>query len=99
MAPETVLEDDYSTKSDVWAFACFVYEVFSLGDLPHKTMADDEVLKAMKMVNLLNLEAPVGCPPEMWELVGRCMREGTKERPSFSEICIAISEMTVDSDV
>lgn len=44
MSPEAVLEGDFSTKSDVWAFGVFMWEVFTHGEMPHGGQADDEVL-------------------------------------------------------
>lgn len=98
MAPESVLEDEFSTKSDVWSYGVFCWEVFSLGDMPHKRRADEEVLKALKSPDF-KLEPLINCPEEMIKLIDKCMQEGAKERPSFSEICVMIGEMTVDSDV
>ena len=42
---EAVFEDDYSTKTDVWAFAVLVWEVFSFGELPYAPLDDDKVLE------------------------------------------------------
>lgn len=42
---ESVFEDEYSTKSDVWAFGVLMWEVFSLGEMPHSKLSDDEVLE------------------------------------------------------
>ncbi|XP_029448671.1 inactive tyrosine-protein kinase 7 isoform X2 [Rhinatrema bivittatum] len=44
MPPEAVLEDEFSTKSDVWSFGVLMWEVFTQGELPHSKLADDEVL-------------------------------------------------------
>lgn len=44
MSPEAVLEGDFSTKSDVWAFGVLMWEVFTHGEMPHGGQADDEVL-------------------------------------------------------
>lgn len=44
MSPEAILEGDFSTKSDVWAFGVLMWEVFTHGDMPHGGQADDEVL-------------------------------------------------------
>lgn len=42
---ESVFEDDFSTKSDVWAFGVLMWEVFSHGELPHAKLSDDETLE------------------------------------------------------
>lgn len=42
---ESVFEDDFSTKSDVWAFGVLMWEVFSHGELPHAKLSDDEALE------------------------------------------------------
>lgn len=42
---ESVFEDDFSTKSDVWAFGVLMWEVFSYGELPHSKLSDDEMLE------------------------------------------------------
>lgn len=44
MPPEAILEGDFSTKSDVWAFGVLMWEVFTHGEMPHGGQADDEVL-------------------------------------------------------
>lgn len=42
---ESVFEDDFSTKSDVWAFGVLMWEVFSHGELPYTKLSDDEALE------------------------------------------------------
>lgn len=42
---ESVFEDDFSTKSDVWVFGVLVWEVFNHGELPYTKLSDDEVLE------------------------------------------------------
>lgn len=44
MPPEAVLEDEFSTKSDVWSFGVLMWEVFTHGEMPYSPQADDEVL-------------------------------------------------------
>lgn len=44
MPPEAVLEDEFSTKSDVWSFGVLMWEVFTHGEMPYTPLADDEVL-------------------------------------------------------
>lgn len=42
---ESVFENDFSTKSDVWAFGVLMWEVFSLGELPYPSLNDDNVME------------------------------------------------------
>lgn len=43
-APECLLEQRYSTASDVWAFGVLMYEVLTYGCLPYRNVGkDDEV--------------------------------------------------------
>lgn len=49
MSPEAILEGDFSTKSDVWAFGVLMWEVFTHGEMPHGGQADDEVLAGRQL--------------------------------------------------
>lgn len=42
---ESVFDDEFSTKSDVWAFGVLMWEVFSHGELPYTSLSHEEVLE------------------------------------------------------
>ncbi|XP_067092530.1 inactive tyrosine-protein kinase 7 [Osmerus mordax] len=94
---ESVVEDDFSTKSDVWAFGVLMWEVFSLGELPYTKLSDDEVLEALQ-AGRLKLTAPECCPSRVYQLMLRCW-SSLKERPCFSEIVSALGDLPSDSKV
>uniref|UniRef100_A0A1A7WXT3 Inactive tyrosine-protein kinase 7 n=1 Tax=Iconisemion striatum TaxID=60296 RepID=A0A1A7WXT3_9TELE len=95
---ESVFEDDFSTKSDVWAFGVLMWEVFSHGEMPYGKLGDDEVLEGLKM-GKLKLPVPDGCPSKLYKLMVRCWAPSLKERPSFSDIVHALGELPSDSKV
>lgn len=95
---ESVFEDDFSTKSDVWAFGVLMWEVFSHGELPHAKLSDDETLEALK-TGKLKLPAPDGCPSRIYKLMTRCWALSLKERPSFTDIVHALGELHSESKV
>uniref|UniRef100_A0A8D0CNE9 Inactive tyrosine-protein kinase 7 n=1 Tax=Scleropages formosus TaxID=113540 RepID=A0A8D0CNE9_SCLFO len=95
---ESVFEEDFSTKTDVWSFGVLMWEVFSKGDLPYAKFSDDEVLEGLK-AGKLKLAAPEGCPSKVYKLMWRCWAPSPKERPSFSEIVNALGEVPFDSKV
>ncbi|KFO36177.1 Inactive tyrosine-protein kinase 7 [Fukomys damarensis] len=95
MSPEAVLEGDFSTKSDVWAFGVLMWEVFTHGELPHSGQADDEVLADLQ-VGKARLPQPEGCPSKLYQLMQRCWAPSPKDRPSFSEIASALGDSPAD---
>lgn len=52
MPHEAVYEDEFSTKSDVYAFGVLVWEVFSKGDLPFPKLNDNSILNKLKEKSL-----------------------------------------------
>ena len=43
MALESLVEDKYSTKSDVWSFAVLVWELFMYGQDPYQDLNLDDL--------------------------------------------------------
>ena len=42
-APESILSNTFTTKSDVWSFGIFMYEVITYGKTPYPAMTNVEV--------------------------------------------------------
>lgn len=84
MAPEAVLDEIFSTSSDIWSFGVFIWEVFAFAGLPFEDKTDEEVLEDMRYkVNRLPL--PNGCPAAIYSIIENCMAENPKSRLAFSE--------------
>ncbi|OWF48337.1 inactive tyrosine-protein kinase 7-like [Mizuhopecten yessoensis] len=93
LPPEAALDNDYSTKSDVWSFGVFVWEVFHLADLPYLSMSNEEVLKRLRVRDLqLDISSDL-CPMEITDLIHKCVNESPRDRPQFSELCIYIGDI------
>ncbi|XP_062851477.1 inactive tyrosine-protein kinase 7 [Trichomycterus rosablanca] len=98
MPAEFVFDDDFSTKSDVWAFGVLMWEVFSHGELPYSTLSHEEVLEGLQ-AGTLKLSAPESWPSEVYKLMSHCWAPSPKERPSFSELVLALEDIPLDSNV
>ncbi|KAM9316194.1 inactive tyrosine-protein kinase 7 [Gastrophryne carolinensis] len=98
MPPEAVQDGDFSTKSDVWSYGVLMWEVFSLGEMPHNSMADDDVLAGLQGGSL-KLSAPDNCSSRFYKLMQRCWASSPKNRPSFSDIVNTLGEAHADSKV
>ena len=49
-AIETLKDDHFSTKSDVWMFALFMFEVYTHGCWPYSELVNKETVDIMHMV-------------------------------------------------
>lgn len=82
---EAVYEDDYSTKSDVFSFACLIWEIFHQGELPFHKLNDESVFTQLKAKTLL-WKAHKSTPLAIQELQVSCWSYDPRERPNFEEI-------------
>ncbi|XP_021932261.1 inactive tyrosine-protein kinase 7-like isoform X2 [Zootermopsis nevadensis] len=98
MPYEAVYEDDYSTKSDVYSFACLVWEMFYQGELPFSKMSDDAVLAALKK-HELQWKPHKAAPQSLQSLLVSCWSDSPRDRPTFSQLSITIGEISIDSAI
>lgn len=72
MAPECIDDDDYSTKSDVYAFGVFVWELFTRSiNLPLSELSDNEFLVALQNHSLERNIAP-DTPSDLQKIMVSC---------------------------
>uniref|UniRef100_UPI00358E3001 tyrosine-protein kinase SYK-like n=1 Tax=Myxine glutinosa TaxID=7769 RepID=UPI00358E3001 len=83
-ALESVLQQKFSSKGDVWSFGITVWETLSYGDKPYKGMRAPEVVKFLQSGQ--RLEKPTGCPETIYQLMLRCWEIDMNKRPTFKEI-------------
>ncbi len=63
MAPESIFDAFFTSKSDVWSFGILVGEIFNFGVQPYFGMSIDEIIIALKSKRMPQL--PNKCPNEM----------------------------------
>ncbi len=78
-AVETLTEQKYSTRSDVWSAGVLFYELLSSGGMPYKGMSNHYVVQ--HVVRGGKLDCPRGCPPHVFDVINKCWAENPKERP------------------
>ncbi|KAJ9574834.1 hypothetical protein L9F63_007994, partial [Diploptera punctata] len=89
MPYEAVYEDDFSTKSDIYSFACLVWEMFYQGELPFSKMSDDAVLAALKK-HELQWKPHKAAPQSLQNLLVSCWSDSPRDRPTFSQLTVTI---------
>ncbi|XP_021367152.1 fibroblast growth factor receptor 3-like isoform X2 [Mizuhopecten yessoensis] len=84
MAPESLSDQCFTRKSDVWSFGVLFWEIVTLGATPYPGMTAREVIKTVLIGKWL--QRPLHCKQELYSMMTRCWDMEPKERPSFSEI-------------
>lgn len=97
MAPEAVLEAEFSTKSDVWSFGAFVWEVFTHAEQPYANRSDEDLLKEIMAGGTPRLDFSPNCPTEVRNVIQKCTTLNPRDRPDFSELVVTIGSMVADS--
>jgi len=85
MAPESLKNQVYSKKSDVWMFGILVYEIVSRQE-PHINI-DPKNVAILIRDNYLRPESPRDCPEKLKQLMEMCWNKQPEQRPSFEMIC------------
>ncbi|KRX23543.1 Protein roller-3 [Trichinella nelsoni] len=94
MAPESMIDGVFTTKTDVWSsnsktmlfrsFAVLLWEVMTLGKQPYSGRSNWDVLNYVRIGG--RLEKPPSCPIEMFEIMLACWAFEAKDRPAFSAL-------------
>jgi hypothetical protein len=88
MPPESILRRRWSEKSDVWAFAVTVWEMFTHGLVPYTFISSDSEV-GQRVVAGHRLERPMTpteCPPEVFGVMLKCWEQEAHARPTFAEV-------------
>ena len=81
MAPESLYDNQYTTKSDVWSFGVLMWEIVTLGSTPYPGMPASEVMKRVR--DGYRLEKPEHAKREIYNMMYYCWDSDPEERPDF----------------
>jgi len=94
MAPESLLERKYSSKSDVWSYGVTLWEVLTRNE-PYPDL--DSVQAASQVMHRgLHLTPPENCPPKLAQLMLQCFERDPLRRPDFSRTLLILTEVEED---
>ncbi|XP_038824647.1 protein-tyrosine kinase 2-beta-like [Salvelinus namaycush] len=91
MAPESINFRRFTTASDVWMFAVCIWEILSQGQQPFFWLENRDVINQLEQG--IRLPKPDNCPPALYSLMTRCWSYDPRDRPSFTELVVKISDV------
>ncbi|KAK9686223.1 Protein tyrosine and serine/threonine kinase, partial [Popillia japonica] len=89
MAPESLYDNIFSIKSDVWSFGVLMWEVVTLGSTPYPGLSAAEVMRKVRDGH--RLDKPEHCRRELYNIMYYCWDKDPKQRPTFTE-CVQLLE-------
>uniref|UniRef100_G3TFJ0 Vascular endothelial growth factor receptor 1 n=1 Tax=Loxodonta africana TaxID=9785 RepID=G3TFJ0_LOXAF len=92
MAPESIFDKIYSTKSDVWSYGVLLWEIFSLGGSPYPGVQMDEDF-CSRLKEGMRMRTPEYATPEIYQLMLDCWHKDPKERPRFAELVEKLGDL------
>ncbi|XP_065841491.1 tyrosine-protein kinase receptor UFO-like [Oscarella lobularis] len=95
LAPESLSENKFTHKSDVWAYGVTLWEIFSVGLTPYPGVHNSEMFDLLRDGH--RMSKPTICPKYIYDVMMLCWNELPDERPSFLDLESQISDAAEDS--
>lgn len=84
MAPESLADHVYTSKSDVWSFGVLLWELVTLGASPYPGVDVHNLYNLLKAG--YRMEKPSNCSQQLYKLMISCWHQEPSMRPSFKEL-------------
>ncbi|XP_052872793.1 tyrosine kinase receptor Cad96Ca [Anopheles cruzii] len=84
MATESLYDNIFTVKSDIWSFGILMWEIVTLGSTPYPGIAAADVMR--KVRDGYRLEKPEHCRRELYNIMFYCWAHDAGERPGFPEV-------------
>ncbi|XP_063824357.1 tyrosine kinase receptor Cad96Ca isoform X2 [Ostrinia nubilalis] len=91
MAPESLYDDIFSVKSDIWSFGVLLWEIVTLGSTPYPGMSAGDVMR--KVHSGYRLEKPEHCRRELYNIMYYCWEAKPTDRPDFPEVVAMLERL------
>ncbi|XP_062614200.1 hepatocyte growth factor receptor-like, partial [Saccostrea cucullata] len=96
MAPESLEQGRYSSKSDVWSFGVVLWELMTRGSQPYPEVDNWDMSIYLKSGR--RLLRPEYCPMMLYRVMLKCWLENPANRPSFQDLADDIMRLIEAKD-
>jgi c-src tyrosine kinase len=90
-APEALRDSKFTNKSDMWSFGILLWEIYSFGRVPYPRIPLADVV--MHVERGYRMEAPDGCPKEIYDIMRQAWELEPSDRPTFKEVLVTLENI------
>ena len=94
-APEVILFNKFTIRSDVWSFGILIVELITHGRVPYPGMTNSEVMT--KVEAGYRMPPPPRCPDPLYQIMVDCWKQDPEERPTFEYLKIKLEDYFVSA--
>lgn len=94
MAPESLKDGIYTSRSDVWSYGVVLWEVATLAEQPYRGLTNEQVLRWV--IGGQVLYTPVFCPHHLKTIMELCWNRSPNQRPTFRQVVSQLEQYTDD---
>ncbi|XP_072368801.1 platelet-derived growth factor receptor beta-like isoform X1 [Scyliorhinus torazame] len=95
MAPESIFNNLYTTRSDVWSYAVLLWEIFTLGGTPYPELpVNDQFYNAIR--HGYRMPKPHYASDEIYQIMQKCWNDEFEKRPSFSNLVQSMGNLLTE---
>ncbi|XP_050396679.2 fibroblast growth factor receptor 1, partial [Patella vulgata] len=84
MPLETIFDQVFTVKSDVWSFGIVLWEIVTLGGCPYPGIPNENLFKLLK--DGYRMEKPDNCGQELYQMMLACWHPTPSNRPTFRQL-------------
>ncbi|XP_065197156.1 uncharacterized protein LOC135828658 [Sycon ciliatum] len=96
MALESLEDNVFTIKSDVWSFGVVMWEIGTLGEFPYPTVEYDELTEHLHQGH--RLEKPMHADDRIYQLMRSCWHKDPLQRPEFVKLQQQLEEIIQDTE-
>ncbi|XP_033646097.1 tyrosine kinase receptor Cad96Ca-like [Asterias rubens] len=95
LAMECLVDNTYTTMSDVWSFGVLLWEIVTLGAHPYRGMTTNDIIGSL--VEGYRLPHPAHCSRQVFSIMKECWKEVPRTRPTFISLKRTLDVMIADA--
>ncbi|XP_071809722.1 fibroblast growth factor receptor 4-like [Asterias amurensis] len=95
LAMECLVDNTYTTMSDVWSFGVLLWEIVTLGAHPYRGMTTNDIIGSL--VEGYRLPHPAHCSRQVFSIMKECWKEVPRTRPTFLSLKRTLDVMIADA--